>query len=435
MAYSTDRLARVRDFMRAVGDRVLEPDDLGFVPLADQRADDVVHDIATEIDLRDLHERGERGAVCLLTGQAGTGKSTALMRLKRSVENQGATAFYVDLSLLLPMDQPIEISDFLMAVAGDVSEQLARELGSSPGKIGYWDRVKSFLETRVEFKELNASFGGVSIKTLLRENADFKRLLQARVRSRVPTLMSELRGFFAECVDHVRSARSFDETKVVLIVDHLERLKGSAQNEMLVYESVRDLFLRSAAYLVVPGLHIVYTVPPYLLMLAPGAATALGVTLVRELTSVRVWSKGPDREPESSGLDAMRSIVEARYRGWTDIFEPTAIDALALASGGDLRQFLRLIKVCLLTAVRDDMAWPLGSMAARDVEWKMGSQMADLAQEHMAWLQQIKHSNRHCLERQSDLPKLAHLLDNQLVIRYRNGKTWYDVHPLLRNFV
>ncbi len=30
---------------------------------------------------------------------------------------------------------------------------------------------------------------------------------------------------------------------------------------------------------------------------------------------------------------------------------------------------------------------------------------------------------------------LAHFLDNRMVLNYRNGSDWYDVHPLLREVV
>ena len=30
---------------------------------------------------------------------------------------------------------------------------------------------------------------------------------------------------------------------------------------------------------------------------------------------------------------------------------------------------------------------------------------------------------------------LAHFLDNRMVLNYRNGGDWYDVHPLLREVV
>lgn len=30
-----------------------------------------------------------------------------------------------------------------------------------------------------------------------------------------------------------------------------------------------------------------------------------------------------------------------------------------------------------------------------------------------------------------DLPQLARFFDTNLVLNYRNGEDWYDVHPLL----
>ena len=429
MAYSAERLTKIREFRRAVKDRILESDDPGLVDLAYQGSGDVVHDIATEIDLSD------EGGVCLLTGQSGTGKSTALKRLKRRLEESGAMVFYIDLSLVLLMDKRIEISDFLVGVAGALSDQVELNFGSSPGSVGYWDRIKTFLLTEVEFKELGATFAGLSIKTALKENVDFRQRMQAATRSHIPTLVKELHKFVAECVDHVRAVRRDDCIKVVLLVDSVERIRGSRGEEMAVYESVRDLFLHYANHLIIPRLHVVYTVPPYLGMLAPGAVSSLGATLIRRLFSVRVWSKEPNRAPDPSGLRSMLAMLEARFQGWSEIFEPTAINALALSSGGDLRQFLRLINACLVAAARDSIPWPMTVVAIRPIQFAIGNEMAQFPLEHLDWLQQIKRSNRHCLNRESDLPTLAHFLDNQLVLTYRNGQDWYDIHPLLRDFV
>jgi hypothetical protein len=33
------------------------------------------------------------------------------------------------------------------------------------------------------------------------------------------------------------------------------------------------------------------------------------------------------------------------------------------------------------------------------------------------------------------LPTLAHFLDNRLILNYRNGSDWYEVHPLLRDVI
>jgi hypothetical protein len=87
------------------------------------------------------------GGVCLFTGQRGTGKSTELKRLKKRLEDGGAVVFYADLSEFLLLTKEVEISDFLVSVAGAMSEQVLAAYGASPGNRSYWQRFTRFMET------------------------------------------------------------------------------------------------------------------------------------------------------------------------------------------------------------------------------------------------------------------------------------------------
>ena len=72
-----------------------------------------------------------------------------------------------------------------------------------------------------------------------------------------------------------RAKRAADR-KVVLLVDSVERIRGVGSEAMTVYESVRNLFFGHAEHLRIPLLHVVYTIPPYLSVLAAGAGLADG---------------------------------------------------------------------------------------------------------------------------------------------------------------
>jgi hypothetical protein len=61
--------------------------------------------------------------------------------------------------------------------------------------------------------------------------------------------------------------------------------------------------------------------------------------------------------------------------------------------------------------------------------------MLPIPEDHLVWLKRITQTHATCLEKDADLPTLAQFLDNRLVLNYRNGSDWYDVHPLLRDVV
>ena len=417
----------LKTLYNALADRVLEPGDPVYVAQINQDGADAVEEIATEVDWQ------EGGGVCLFTGQRGTGKSTELKRLKHRLEQLGAVVFYVDLSEFLLLTKEVEISDFLVSVAGAMSEQVQQRYGGSPGNRSYWERLSVFLQTKIEITEFSAKIPGVDIKAALKNDPDFKRRVQEAARGHVAQLVQDAHGFLAEAVGYVRLQPGNADRKVVLLVDSVERIRGVGSEAMAVYESVRNLFFGHAEHLKVPLLHIVYTIPPYLSVLASGAGTLMGGAVARRLVSTHIF-KDRCRDPDPAGLAILRGVITSRYPAWNKLFTSEAVDELAMNSGGDLREFFRLIRLCL-PAVRDDSQLPLGVAAVKPAENAARNEMLPIPADHLGWLKRITQTHDTCLEKDADLPTLAHFLDNRLVMNYRNGSDWYDVHPLLRDVV
>lgn len=418
---------QLKSLYNALADRVLEPGDDAYVNEVNQGQYDAIEEIATEIDWQ------SGGGVCLFTGQRGTGKSTELKRLKQRLEGLGCVALYADLSEYLLLTKEVEISDFLISVAGALSEKLEERYMATPGNRSYWDRLSAFLHTRVEFNELGGSLGGVELKASLKNDPDFKLRMQQGMRGHVAQLVREAHDFIAEAVGFVRQREGNPDKKVVLLVDSVERIRGVGSDAMKVYESVRNLFFGHAEHLRVPLLHIVYTIPPYLSVLAAGAGTLMGGAATRRLVSAHIF-KDRSRTPDPEGLALMHRVIAKRFPDWQDIFTPEALDRLALSSGGDLRELFRLIRFCL-PAIRDDSQLPLSAAAVAVAENNVRGEMLPIPADHLAWLKRIGESHDTCLASDADLPTLAHFLDNRLVLNYRNGGNWYDVHPLLREVV
>jgi hypothetical protein len=428
MALAQSTRDDLKALYNALADRVLEPGDPVYVAEVNCGSGaDAIEEIATEVDWQ------EGGGVCLFTGQRGTGKSTELKRLKLRLEDLGAVVFYVDLSEYMLLTKEVEISDFLVSLAGSMSEQVQARYGRSPGNRSYWERLTLFLQTKVDFKELGVKLPGLDIKAALKNDPDFKRRVQEAARGHVAQLVQDAHGFLAEAVNFVRQAEGDANRKVVLLVDSVERIRGVGNEAMAVYESVRNLFFGHAEHLNVPMLHIVYTIPPYLSVLAAGAGNLMGGAATRRLVSAHIF-RDRSREADPAGLSVLRSVIAARFAGVDKIFAPSALDALALSSGGDLREYFRLIRLCL-PAVRDDAQLPLSAQAVEPAKNAARNEMLPIPADHLAWLKRIAMSHDTCLEKDADLPTLAHFLDNRLVLNYRNGSDWYDVHPLLRELV
>ena len=179
---------QLRKLYNALADRVLEPDDPVYVAQVNCQGDrDAVEEMATEIEWQ------EGGGVCLFTGQRGTGKSTELKRLKKRLKDGGAVVFYADLSEFMLLTKEVEISDFLVSVAGAMSEQVQTAYGGSPANRSYWDRFAAFLQTKVEVTEVAAKLPAVEIKAALKSDPDFKKRVQESARGHIAQLTRDAR--------------------------------------------------------------------------------------------------------------------------------------------------------------------------------------------------------------------------------------------------
>lgn len=432
MALDSSTRAQLKEFYNALTDRTLEPGDQAYVREVNQKPSlDVIQEMANEVDYQ------EGGGVCLFTGQRGTGKSTELRRLKRTLEEMGVTVVYADMSAYLLLSKEIEISDFLVSMAGALSEELEKVYEASPGNRNYWERFRKFLTTTVELKEIGAKIPlgdtAIDIKAALKNDPDFKQRVQEACRGHIAQLIREAHEFFQEAALFVREKERDPNRKLVLIVDSVERIRGVGSDAMKVYDSVRNLFLGQAEALRIPMLHVVYTVPPYLSVLAAGAGSLMGGAVVRRLVSTHIF-QDRSRKVDDEGVSLLVRVITQRYSAWNTLISPEALRQLAVSSGGDLREFFRLIRQCL-TAIQDDWQLPIRKEAVKPAENASRNEMLPIPADHLKWLKRIAESHDTCLASDDKLPVLAHFLDNRLVLNYRNGTDWYDIHPLLRETV
>jgi hypothetical protein len=429
---------KVRKAHQALKETALQPNDPFYVATlnAPPGKRDPVLAMAADIEFQ------EGGGTCLFTGQRGTGKSTELQRLKQELKQRNMVSLYADMSEYILLTKPIEVSDFLMAVCGALSEKVKEAYPQFPDKEGYWDRAKQFMTSEVDLGELSTSVGqgpGLNIKASLRTDPTFKQQLQERMRGHLAALVKHVQRFVADTVAWVRHEDGDEAKKVVLILDSIERLQGSGPEAKVVFDSVRNLFLADANSLRIPGIHTVFTMPPYLSTMAPGAPAYLGADMVHRHRSVHVFKRPvgevlaePARDDE--GVAQLVGVVVKRLRNHEEIFSQEALESLCVASGGDIRDLFRMLKSCLTGLVED--SWlPITKAAANQVAQDKLNEMMPIPEDHLGWLKRIATTNAPCMQSENDLPTFAHFLDNRLVLNYRNGEDWYDIHPLLRPIV
>ena len=247
----------LKAFYNAVSNRPLEPDDPRYVPLYNEALAD-----ADPVQQLALAVERSTESVRLFCGYRGTGKSTELRRLKRRLEESGHLVFLCDMEDYLNLSTPVDVSDFLMAVAGSFDEVVRKEHGDAVGSSkSYWERLERLL---TNLKVEGVSVAAAGLKASLKGDPTYKQRLQARVAGHIGALVADVREFCASRVTALRTHAKAPDREVVLLIDSVEHIRGTFSNAADVQCSVETLFAGHAEKLRIPDMHVVYTVPPSL---------------------------------------------------------------------------------------------------------------------------------------------------------------------------
>ncbi len=425
----------LKELYQALRDKPLDPanaHDAGwYVPYVERLAYDPITEICNEIGFNDTQ------SLYYVTGQRGTGKSTELLRLRSMLQANGVVVFYVDMLRYLHMSEPTEISDFLIAVSAGLAEQARREHGLMVEGQSYWEKLKNFISRlEIEKTSLKSSLKlpavefGVDIAARLKADNAFKQRLQDVTRGYTTELVTQVQEFATELVGALRRDYKNPGLQVAVIIDSFEQIRGYYGNVKQVYESVVKLFGADGKHLRLPLMHTVITIPPYLNSIAIGAGE-----VPVSLPSVHVRQRRSG-ESDPRGLSILRDMIYYRTGAAREIFTDAILNELAIASGGDIRDFFSLVSNMLVKAgTQQVLKLPLDAELARLSKEKLARSLQPIDDVATRWLFRVRETQQAELDERDKLPELALLFDRNLVIHYQNGENWYGIHPLIDSYV
>lgn len=439
----------LRGFFRAVIDRPIEfdgHDSRRYVKLYEDPNFEE-HD-PVKLLLRSI-EYSPGQSVQLLSGFRGSGKSTELRRLRSKLDGRGNyKVALIDIEDYLSPSQPIDVSDFLIALAGGFGDALleAGHMAGEPAKESYWTRLVNLLtRTNISVPEVTAGLSANvsapdktapagalgNFKVSLKNDPSFRENLQKRMAGHLGALVKDVGNYVEYCVKKVKE-RYGPDTEVVLLVDSMEHIRGSITNAALVQDSVVNLFAKHSDKLQFTYLHVIYTVPPYLKVLQPNLGSFYEPGGIQMIPTLKVRLK-EGREPFQPALDLLEKLIAERG-DWKRLLGPEAravVDGLSLLSGGHLRDFLRLFQEIIRRADR----LPVPDRVVKNAIQQIRSEFLPIPDEDAIWLDLIASSHDVALRNNDKLHELARYFDSHIVLCYRNGQDWYDVHPLVRDVV
>ena len=353
----------------------------------------------------------------LMTGFRGSGKTTELRKLAKTLRAEGYYVVEADARKFDNFTRPHTIVDLTLVLAAAVGT--AAESGRLNRAGNIFQRMASFLTSSAQASSLSLEFPVVKLQFDLK-NEDFRE----QVRGFLENQRNELRAWFHGLVADIREAHG--NQQVVILIDGLEKYDAADPKDAeMAYRAAASLFENFSDWLELPDVHTVYCVPP-LFSTIESALRARYDDVHPPLSSVRIRRKPPGNEICEDGVQSLITAMSKRVdlgKLFGDHHTECAT-AIALASGGHVRDLFLLLR----TVIRDTMAMQtliglphISSMIA----FQHGAFGVTSAQ--LKILQQVKLTGTVAVE---DFGALTKVFDDYLVFAYANGEHWFALSPL-----
>lgn len=405
----------------------LAPNDDRYIDLDARgvRGIDWVARLASVIELAD-------GPTCqLFTGLLGSGKSTELLRLAQHLERADEAnllAAVIDSEETFDLSSAIDVPDLVLAVVAACERKVLEAEGKDPDmamESGYFRRLWDWLtRTDVTFTKLE-----YNVEKVGKIIAELKTRPTLRQQFR-ETVGSQLNRFLAEVRDELTvlqgRAAAQGRAGLVVIVDALEKLRGTSTTWDKVLESAERVFSDGAPHLRLP-IHVVYTVPPALVF----RKRFVDVKFMPMIKLHQHPDAGGGRSNE--GYDAAMDLVLQRVpaQDLAELFGAQTekrIEQLIEWSGGYPRELVRLLQQALLSE-----SIPLSDSDFRRLLNEVGDQYRKvIPASAFPWLARVATEHYLTLETDAQRQTADAMLTNNVVLRYLNNKEWFDVHPSVR---
>jgi hypothetical protein len=370
----------------------------------------------------------------LFTGFPGTGKTTELGRLRQRLEaarDLPTCCIYIDFEQWLDPYTPVSITDVLRVIAHVLDREATTAEGKDPDQeSGYvrrlWDLIA---HTDVELQKIGFNAYGASLMLELKNNPSFRERAEAALRVRFQQFASEAHTAMQQAILRLRQAPATQAQRIVVLADGLEKFTPIREEDRGVMEaSVEGVFVQHSRWLHLPC-HAVYTFPLWLrFRVAELGALYDGTPAV--LPMVKIADQ--DGTPYPVGVDKLVDLVHRRVRDlprfFGDDLDLTLLPILQ-ASGGYPRDLLRMVRQLLL----DARSFPVQLADAQRVIDELLQQYAFVVRgTNLPLLKQIATSHTLPQDDAEQVAAFGRLLERWLVLAYRNGHEWYDLHPLVR---
>ncbi|MBL8969103.1 MAG: hypothetical protein JNK56_00895 [Myxococcales bacterium] len=382
----------------------------------------------------------EKNESCqLFTGFPGTGKTTELLRLKAKFEESqaptGGYVVYINFEEFIQLYEAVSLSDVLRVLAFCLAREADRVSKTADGTEGeaylraFFKSMKDALPKSAELKSVDFELFGAKLMLELRNNPAIHEQVERAIRSRFQHFADECRDWIGRSIKRIQAAVGGRAERFVVIADGLEKLSALHENDREAVEnSAESLFVLHGEFLHLPC-HVIYTFPVWLRFRTAQLGSVYDCEPLT-LPMIKVHDRGNvGYEP---GLQKLYQMLERRLGDPARIFGPApqaALLPILEASGGYPRDALRLVR----TLLTREESFPVSAAAVqREIRALQRSYHDAVLGDYAELLNHIDRTHLLPNQNPAQLRLFGQLFARFLVLAYRNGEEWFDLHPLVR---
>lgn len=411
--------------------RPLPAGDPNYVDCREVRGDgDILEDLGIRL------QRSNQKTCQLYSGHRGAGKSTELLRLKQSLEEQKFYVVYFAADEEDIESEDAQYTDILLACTRHLLEDLQKSADTGPLRNwlkSRWQELKDLALTEISFEKLSVE-GQISqfakLTASLRAEPTLRHKIREKVNPHTVTLIAVLNEFLAEAKKKLPN----NCTQLAVIADNLDRIAPIIQEGGKT--NYDEIFVDRSEQLKALDCHLIYTVPISMLYSTRGTdlRDIYSDTQVLPMVMVRT----PEGEVYQPGLQKIKEVICRRVKHVapelsfdTEVFDsPETLEQLCLMSGGHVRNLLLLTQ----DAIGRTANLPISKRAVqRAITQARDTYRRTVNHDQWGLLAEISRTKRVVND-----DKYRSLLFNRCLLEYRylddegEVQRWCDVHPLIR---
>ncbi|MGQ0680295.1 MAG: hypothetical protein ACT4OM_11700 [Actinomycetota bacterium] len=422
----------LREWHRALSPEPLEAKDERYVILR-QGGRDAVDELLANIEL------SYGTTTQLLSGPSGSGKTTELNRLVASLREKGFYPAIFQINLYISESSPIDVVEFLISLALGAHDTLEKGNGGGPGFAAHFRDMLSRLKVSLDIPGLSlsasseavsADFMGVGVEFDLKKEVKNSESVVNELRAKLSFYLGEL---YAQVAGFLKTLLPKEDGRgSVLIVDGLEKLRGSTGEDQQVQASIETLFVAHAAKVRFPTHHLIYTVPTQLQFLAPGHLPYDARLPVH--TPHVVERPGEDAAITAETVRQLKQLVAKRIPV-DRILGESQLDKVIQASGGQLRDLFYILRQLMNLILRKSAELPVSDGLVTRAITEVTHEFLNVTAEQLDFFRLVDQKGGKVVPTQTQVPLMAKLIQSHLLLAHLNGEPWYSVHPLARGLL